>query len=54
MSQISGLPLAESARASLETKLRYARDVAERLQVLKRWFAAIERAYAMTEAIVGH
>jgi hypothetical protein len=53
MRQISTLPLAESARARLNQALANSHGVAERLQVLKRWFARMERAYAMTEAMVG-
>ena len=47
MRQISALPLAESARRSLDTELRNARGAAGRLEVLKRWFTALGR----TEAI---
>jgi hypothetical protein len=52
-SLIQTLPLSESARASLDTELRYAREMEERAQVLRRWLASTHRAYAMTEAIVA-
>jgi hypothetical protein len=50
---ISALPLAESARASLDHLLHNAHGVAGRAQVLRRWLAGMQRAQAMTEAIVG-
>ena len=53
-SVIRALPLAESSRAALDAELRYARAPAERLQVIRRWFAALGRAYMTSEAIVGH
>jgi hypothetical protein len=52
-SLIAALPLAESARASLDREVRYARDMEERAQVLRRWFAGMQHAYAMSETIVA-
>jgi hypothetical protein len=50
---ISMLRLAESARASLDSALRHAGDVAGRVQVLRRWFAGIQGAHAMTKTVVA-
>jgi hypothetical protein len=47
-------PLSESARVSLDRSLLYARDMAARVQVLRRWFAGMQHAYAMSEAAIGH
>jgi hypothetical protein len=51
-SLISALPLAESARASLDRELRYARDMEARAQVLRRWFASVQHASAASAALV--
>jgi hypothetical protein len=50
MRQVSTMPLAGSARASLDARLANARGAAERLQVCERWFAALGRI----EAMIGH
>jgi hypothetical protein len=52
-SMISALPLAESARASLDAELRYARGVAGRVQVPRKWLAGMQHVYAMHEALIA-
>jgi hypothetical protein len=53
MRQISGLPLGESARRILDRELQNARSTAERLQILRQWFASMKCAYAVTKAVVA-
>jgi hypothetical protein len=50
MRQVSTMPLAESARASLNARLADAHSTAERLQVVKLWFARL----GATSQMIGH